>query len=235
MYCLYIPKYQGTEREDLLLPEELTHFMEKTKYAYDLLVSPGYLSKTDATIQAFVTEMEGMLAPAADGAVGVGLFHGMNGHNAVTKGSTEILAVHSREIALKGKLTEIKVDSAKKNDHRKMIFFFERDGCTSLGSLDGGNKKDFLEKVKVKAVLIGSSNFSLSTYFNGGTGPAQKGEADLLLFLDDEYKEDVKGRIDGDNGSAGEKMVLFTSLAGGEDPGGYFKYILTDFLDHFLK
>ncbi len=237
MYSLYIPKYKGEETTGWLLPKELGCFMERTEYSCDLLVSPGYLSETDFTIEKFLHETAKRITKYKE-TVGLGLFHGMNGSHAVNVGET-ILDRHNDMLAGGSGLTRIAVNPAKTKDHRKMIFFFEKGQWDITHTLSKRNMEDFLANIAVKAVLIGSSNFSFRTYFNGEkrkiSQTPKKGEADLFMFADEQYMENVKGRISGRNDPGVERMVLFESIVGGEDPGEFFKGILRDFLTYSLN
>jgi hypothetical protein len=88
------------------------------------------------------------------------------------------------------------------NDHRKMIFICEpvigvKSGkkykrkilrecffCAFSG-IDRLERKDidsFVDDLNICGVLIGSSNFSYSTYMGGKDGRADKGEADVLMY-----------------------------------------------------
>lgn len=266
MYSLYINKY-ATEKGNgngkgnknqirSILPELLGRFMRCTHYSCDLLVSPGYLSTTCNTINKFLIQIEKDLTAGRNDdeknrKVGVGLFHGMNGSRQAAPYGPEILCKHGETLSRidrKGCLEEIQLDPKYRNDHRKMVFFFQRDKWDIQERLTGGNLESFLDDIQVKAVLIGSSNFSWSTYYNAGTGNTAKGEADLLMFEDDCYKKELqrmieKGKtyeegrvVEDEQETARSGMVLFESIAGGgENPGEFFKEILRDFLSNSLK
>ena len=54
------------------------------------------------------------------------------------------------------------------------------------------NYSDFLTNTKVRAIMIGSSNKSLQTYYGGSKGlSADKGEADVFMFVDDSDVKDA--------------------------------------------
>lgn len=231
MYSLYIPKYRDDPRSATLLPQELGNFMRLTGYSCDLLVSPGYLSTDDGTIGQFLEKLEERLTAPGKRTVGLGLFNGTNGGNRIGGSPHTPLERHSALLASVSRLEEIPLNVKTSRDHRKMIFFFEGGEEAPKDKLDSKNRDAFLDAVTVKAVLIGSSNFSWNTYWNGGKALPPKGEADLLLFTDEDYKEDVQERI----GEETAQMVLFQSIAGGKAPETYFKEILTDFLSHALN
>lgn len=247
MYSLYIPKYEDDPISAQSLPKALGRFMECAEYSYDLLVSPGYMSKTDRTIPDFLAAIEKEIA-AGGRAIGLGLFHGMNGYNFVTRGT--IIDEHKEVIRKAHHLENIEIDPKGRKDHRKMIFFFERGGWNVAEELNSRRRDDFLEAITVKAVLIGSSNFSLNTYYNGdaaGGSLAGKGEADLLMFYDENHRpeenfrriigqeEQGENHLDVGPEEWAAKMVLSESIAGGGDPQEYFKDMLRDFLEHSLN
>lgn len=235
MYSLYIPKYESDPSSALLLPKELSRFMAVTNYAYDLLVSPGFLSRTDKTIGQFLAETEATLTASGKRQVGLGLFHGMNGYNRVVKGHPPtLLDAHDATLAKSGGLVKISVNPQKRDDHRKMIFFFERGNWLITDTLNQKNMEDFLREIKVKAILIGSSNFSWSTYYNSGATTPQKGEADLLMFVDGNYREEIKREID-DSNLTEYPMALFEKFICRKDPEKFMEDILRDFLTHSLN
>lgn len=236
MYSLYIPKYEGDRASALALPNELSRFMAETKFQYDLLVSPGYLSKKSGTISNFLTQLEKDLTAPGTRKVGLGLFHGMNGTDSLAGTGTDLLGGHDLALSASARLEKLDLDAKKRKDHRKLIFFLKRGGWKPTWTLDSKSEAAFLDAVTVKAVLIGSSNFSWSTYWNGGNPTPQKGEADLLLFTDDTYMRNVQARIyELLQAPATPGPVLYKSLAGGDSPEAYFKAMLHEFLSHALN
>lgn len=176
----------------------------------------------------------------------------MNGSRQAALNGPRILCEHGETLnridCRKGCLEEIQLDPKYRNDHRKMVFFFQRGKWNIKERLTGGNLESFLDNIQVKAVLIGSSNFSWNTYYNAGTGNTAKGEADLLMFEDDCYKKELqrmieKGKtyeegrvVEDEQETARSGMVLFESIAGGgENPEEFFKEILRDFLENSLR
>lgn len=236
MYSLYIPKYKKKPGSSSILPKMLGHFMKCTQYSYDLLVSPGYLSRTDETIEKFLMKIEKNLAAGGPRSVGLGLFYGMNGYNNVTrgtKGNPDILSAHNNVLKNNcSQLKKIAVAPGKRKDHRKMVFFFKRGSWKIRDTLNSENYRVFLNSIEVKAVLIGSSNFSWSTYYDAETGTPAKGEADLLMFVDKSFKYYL---LESGQLSEISEMVLFESIAGGENPEEFFKNILRDFLENSLR
>ncbi len=104
----------------------------------------------------------------------------------------------------------------------------------------------FLSSIHVEAVLIGSSNGSLNTYYKS---PTDKGEADWFMFLDKSFMQTLIN----DNNNNFDGCVLSNSLFvrrqyNGIDNAGlqgnkdehandheYLKDILRDFLKHSLQ
>lgn len=233
MYSLYIPKYKGDPASAHILPDELSHFMELTKFRYDLLVSPGYLSKNRGTISNFLTRLEGELTAPGTRKVGLGLFHGMNGTDSLAGTGTDLLGGHALALGAFTRLEKLDLDPKKRKDHRKLVFFLERGDWKPAWTLNSKSAAAFLKAVTVRAILIGSSNFSWNTYWDSGHPTASQGEADLLLFTSRAYKRDVQNRLQ--NQSPTSQMVLFRSIAGGRNSQEFFKGILKDFLTHSLN
>lgn len=243
LYSLYIPKYKNDTASASNLPDALGDFIRGLGSTCHMIISPGYLSKADTTIGSFWTELDKSIKSTGTSSVKLYIFRGMNGDVEIkTKGTTgatvtkAILEVYDDIIGetrkwSKTKFENAEVDYGELNDHRKMIFFFqERKGKKWSGKLSRVNLSNFLKKITIKGILIGSSNFSYNTYYNGGSGKAEKGEADLFMFVDDNYQVAIRNKT-----SAGTGMVLFKHEAGVEDPQKFFKKILKDFLENSLK
>lgn len=249
MYSLYIPKYQDDEFSWTLLAETLGDFMyiirqndvklKKSKereapYTYGLLVAPGFMSTEKPTIETFLVELARRVDSDMKLEVGVGLFYGNNGRRNVKGTSLTILETHNDLLTTTHGLTRIRLRAKKVYDHRKMVFVFQsKKWDFATEELNKGNVDKFIKDVTVKAVLIGSSNFSYNTYFNSGKKP-DKGEADLLMFTDAYYMHWMKDRIKTSDPPRASRMVLYRSIAGGKKPKQFFRDILKDFLDHSL-
>lgn len=240
LYSLYIPKYKGDAASASNLPDALGEFMQTPGCKCHLIISPGYLSKADTTIGSFWTELDKSIKSTGTSPVKLYIFRGMNGDVEIeTKGTTgatvtkAILEVYDNIIGdiFKTKFENVKVDYKELSDHRKMIFFFqESEDIKWSGKMTKADVPNFLSRITIKGILIGSSNFSYNTYYNGGNGKAKKGEADLFMFEDEGYLKNIKNKI---GGSAG--MVLFKHEAGAENSQEFFKKILKDFLENSLK
>lgn len=134
------------------------------------------------------------------------------------------------------------------NDHRKQIFFINSfiddafhplsDFIDDEGKSDSEKMEEWLDIIKVKAMCIGSSNFSFKTYF----GKFDKSEADLLMMIDDDagnqYAHGLQQRIedmDGQNGEAPNGIALSKSMAiAAPSPEQFLKKQLDDLLKHSL-
>lgn len=122
------------------------------------------------------------------------------------------------------------VNLTKTYDHRKMIFFFnikdEPPFDFDIDVLSRETKDNFINSIVVNAVLMGSSNQSFQTYFGGKDGIADKGEADILMFVS-ESEIEVNGNNMHVNGT-----ITFKALDGIPSyPREYLKQILIDYLD----
>lgn len=111
-----------------------------------------------------------------------------------------------------------------------MLFFMERNKPFAK-ELTLENYKEFLETVTVRGVMIGSSNQNLTTYYDGlRGGAADKGEADVFMFVEEEVKNIILEEI-----AANSNIVVSESLS---VPGGidteYLKSIAEDFLENSL-
>lgn len=84
------------------------------------------------------------------------------------------------------KTYRVNLPPVRRNNHAKMLFYFfweneELKDKYASGdlALSKTTAKDFLAGITVKAVIVGSSNQSYTTFFNSS---AEKGEADVLLL-----------------------------------------------------
>lgn len=108
------------------------------------------------------------------------------------------------------------------NDHRKMMFLTTHNNClnsiceqysspivrgtgTRLRTPD--NLDNYLNDVEVHAIVIGSSNFSKTTYMDN-----VKDEADLILFKSDDIKGRISDKFLTENEAENQGMVLSESL-----------------------
>lgn len=233
MYSLYIPKYKKEDSE-FLIAKVIREYTKTESEINCLLSSPGYLSRTKERIDEFVENMCNLI-PCKE-SFSIGFFNGMNGNNSL--GKTTIVEYHNMCFEEKH-VNTLKINCKKQLDHRKMIFFIYDSGNYFQQISMFNNSQDdkerhidrYINNIKVKGMLIGSSNQSNATYFSI---PASKGEADLLMFTDSSFAAHIRCLIDQgsnypDNNFNG--CVLSKSIAGCMGGGEEFlKSILKDFL-----
>ena len=178
MYTIYIPKYEK-DTPDFYITETLERFM-KSVTCDCIICSPGYMSTTINTINKFIDKLSNNLFRCPY----LGFFNGMNGNNKVYKGTNTIREAHENEVLKSINLRSMPIQCIDHKDHRKMMFFIRNQAIPS--KLDKKTKQNFLDNSTVFGILIGSSNQSLNTYYGGVNGkPADKGEADILMYFDD--------------------------------------------------
>lgn len=136
-----------------------------------VISSPGYMSTTISTITDFVNNLK--LTQNVYFAVG------MNGNQAVNgKSYVSIQDEYNNQYGSK-----LKMKKFSSKDHSKFMFFLDA-------------QSGFYYSLKVKAILIGSSNQSYSTYFKS---PAEKGETDVFI---------IDGTFIDKNDESAEKRLL---------------------------
>ena len=146
-----------------------------------ILVSPGYMSTTDKTIQEFCDKFKN-LSENVD--CQIILSTGMNGTRLVEGTSTDIMQRHYDYFQKKFP------PFSTKKDHSKFLIFIENnDDFVSNYANNASSLVELLkdDKTVIKAILLGSSNFSFNTYFND---TADKGEADMFMVNEDFYSEE---------------------------------------------
>lgn len=233
MYSLYIPKYQN-ERGEFLITKVIKEYTERAPKLNCILSSPGYLSNRINTIDLFVDKMCGSVLHRSP--LSIGLFNGMNGNNSL--GTTTIVEYHNMRFRKYG-INALTINCKKQKDHRKMMFFiYDPENYSKEINIlndNSGDKTDFIDryinKIKVKGILIGSSNQSYNTYFSYD---ASKGEADLLMFTDSIFAKHMINLINLSSNYPNDNFygcVLSESIAGCIDDGeDYLNSILKDFL-----
>ena len=233
MYSLYIPKYQN-ERGEFLITNVIKEYTERAPKLNCILSSPGYLSNRINTIDLFVDKMCGSVLHRSP--LSIGLFNGMNGNNSL--GTTTIVEYHNMRFRKYG-INALTINCKKQKDHRKMMFFiYDPENYSKEINIlndNSGDKTDFIDryinKIKVKGILIGSSNQSYNTYFSYD---ASKGEADLLMFTDSIFAKHMINLINLSSNYPNDNFygcVLSESIAGCIDDGeDYLNSILKDFL-----
>ena len=112
------------------------------------------------------------------------------------------------------------------------MFFFMKIENDFNEELTLENYDRFLETIEVRGVMIGSSNQSLQTYYGGSRRiPADKGEADIFMFVDAKVKDAIIETQD-----LIRNIVISKSLVTpGESDTSYLKSILEDFLRNSLE
>lgn len=183
MYTIFIPKYQG-EKTEYLITKVIERYM-KNSSCNCIISSPGYMGTTSNTIIKFLDELGKKMSGKNPC---IGFFNGMNGSRSLggkLLPDSKSTIREEYEWRVKSPLKSLHICCRPITDHRKMMFFINYNG--SMPSiLNKNNYKNFLDKCTVCGVLIGSSNQSLGTYFGGRNfDPAEKGEADVLMYTDD--------------------------------------------------
>lgn len=182
MYTIFIPKYQN-ESTDYLITKVINLYM-KNSCCNCIISSPGYMSTTLKTIKFFVNELGNRMSKNTPY---IGFFNGTNGSTSLY-GHT-IREEHEDQVVLSSKFNLLPICCRPIKDHRKMMFFINIDWGSIPQKLNKENYKNFLDHCKVYGMLLGSSNQSLQTYFGGiNSSSADKGEADILMYTDDNKK-----------------------------------------------
>lgn len=230
IYTIYIPKYKG-DNPDYNITKVISDYMRSTEYPCKILAAPGYMNRTVKTTNEFYDKMEPILQPSSRKSrnTEVGIFNGMNGTTTVKRGTTSYREEHEKSI-VSHKLGLIPLQCKEAQEHQKMLFFMEKKEEFNT-QLTISNYKEFLSKVIVHGVLIGSSNQNLTTYYGGINGvPASKGEADVFMFVDEEAEKAIY-----ENESLRDSVVISKSIyVPGNSNTGYLKSILENFLKNSL-
>lgn len=170
-----------------------------------LLISPGYLSTTSASSQELY---ENIFDKKINYRIGM-----LNGY----RSTPERLKYLNKFLGDNNLPDPIRFSPQDYNrvtgdDHRKMIFICAPDRVDTccrcclnnclyclnkcLCCVFSGKKQlefedidRFVDNINICGILIGSSNFSHSTYMGGQYGRASKGEADVLMYRDPFYCE----------------------------------------------
>jgi hypothetical protein len=170
LYIYMVKKNQGDKGLSGLL--QLIHAYSGC-YGQDdfVLCFPGFLSKTKNTIESFAKDF-----PVNGRALGnqKGYFlPGVNGHKPVPKMAGVSLVDYANSFYGGYSCT-----LPFKKDHAKIAFFLDGKDFPLGTKLDVALAKSNLDNLRVKAVALGSSNQSYSTYYRK---TAYMGEADVFL------------------------------------------------------
>ena len=230
MYTLFCQKRKG-DSQPFPLTEQLHSFIKQTK-AEGIFVSSGYLSQItyDSAGNVKNDYVQKMLDNFLKGTE-VKYF----GLGNTVEGYKEYREKHEKLLCGEGKWLEVVQNN--EYDHRKMVVVFRtnQNGIITpkkLERLSSGSGKKILESffnsIEVICVSIGSSNFSYSSYYgtdydkkekkHTGTFLADKGEADVMMFYDEAYAQEIEHMINEKNNDNNEKinhedrMVLSKSL-----------------------
>lgn len=232
MYTVYIAKYKG-DIPDFNITRVISKYMSCTDYDCGIISSPGYMNVRVGTTDEFYDKLAPAFLQSSSTNtrhIEVGIFNGMNGSNHMKGTGNTCREQHEKSIQ-SHQLNLITLKCKRKIDHRKMLFFMElKDNFNEILSLE--NYEQFLHTVTVRGVMIGSSNQSLKTYYGGsGGGSADKGEADIFMFVDDEAKNSIM-----EDPALNESVVISRSLyVPGDSDTDYLKSILLDFLQNSLE
>ncbi len=175
LYIAYLPKSKGEPVEERKINKILKWYTNLTGEEYSIIAAPGYLSKTDNSIECFLQGLSAILTKRFTRKIG--FLNGMNGHYKITGGTNTIIDEHNKKLSLFD-FEQIKLSPKKEFDHRKMMCFFKREG-EDVSEITIDKLDEFLSSIYVGAILIGSSNLSKTTYFGD---PSSKGEADVFIF-----------------------------------------------------
>ena len=160
LYSIFMRKIQG---ESVPFPTTIVvkEYIDKFVKDNDIVITfPGYMSTTDKNISDFIS--------AINFPKNTHFTVGMNGKRVVKTTGAAIQDEHNNKFKF-----NVSGLVPSQRDHAKMMFFFDND--KPLTNIDVSQ----LLTMNVKAVLLGSSNQSQTTYFNL---TADKGEADIFLF-----------------------------------------------------
>ncbi len=232
MYTIYIPKYEG-ENPEFNITRVISKYMQFTKYNCKILAAPGYMNVKETTTNEFYDNIVPIFLRSCSKEpreVAVGIFNGMNGTRTISGGTISCREQHEISIVSHHiKLISLRCRGNK--DHRKMFFFMKTENDFNE-ELTLENYDRFLETIEVRGVMIGSSNQSLQTYYGGSRRiPADKGEADIFMFVDAKVKDAIIETQD-----LIRNIVISKSLVTpGESDTSYLKSILEDFLRNSLE
>lgn len=229
LYSIYIPKYKG-ERAEFLITKVINKFMLHNKNVTGIICAPGYLSVNEKTIESHIKKLETTMCNKLR-KLDIILAPGYNSENKAKSSNKKIITKYNEEIDNSLNFNRIDLNFKETKDHKKMIFFYE-DDCKSNNSYVEHNFK--FENINVSAILIGSTNQNLTSYYGGKGRIADKGEADLFMFIAD---ENIVNRFMYEM-SEDEKMyeiIIFEQKWINTAPQDYLNKILHNFLDNSIE
>lgn len=181
MYILVLKKTQK-EKSPYPIQKALREYFKKRNNNI-ILISPGFLSCTVNTICKFFKDFQKITQLNNNIVIFAG---GMNGFDKVKHSSNTILDEHYTY--LKNKYPPFAI----KKDHSKFLIFIENNLSADDTETIESVTSNIIEQIKSKkskviAILLGSSNFSYTTYFSS---PANKGEADVFILSEEIFNDD---------------------------------------------
>lgn len=230
IYTLYIPKKKGAKR-DFPITKVIHNYINVVNLNCIFLMAPGYLSKTKNTIKCFVDELN-KSTDSTKHKHSVAVFNGMNGTiSLVTPKSTTTVRDYHEATFAKSNISCIPVSCKTDIDHRKMLFIMKlKDGKKMVKVLNKNSQQSFLDSVQVIGVFIGSSNQSYQSYYGGSSQTADKGEADIFMFIDERYASKIN------DVSLQDDLVLSKSLRVPYGDGEkYLNSLLKEYVDYYLN
>ena len=180
MYLLVLKKTQN-DKAPFPIEKALQAYFKKRSDDV-ILISPGYMSNTANTIQNFFQDFQRITNLKNNIVI---FANGMNGGQVLKHSSVTILDEHYNYLTNKYSPFSVK------RDHSKFLIFVEDDLTAGNSTAIKNITSDIigriiLNKSKVVAILLGSSNFSYTTYFNS---PTHKGEADIFMISEDVFSD----------------------------------------------
>lgn len=243
MYTLVLQKTEG-DMGEFPLTKYLHDFLVKTE-AEGIIVWPGYLSKDKDTTEKL---LEPFLKDTNIQYFGMGNFcypEDEKRKNKIPEEYSDRYLSYREYLNVKKKW--FKIFRNYKVDHSKLMVIFNRvleEGEFPEQLSEKKDCGDFLEKIHIIGMVIGSSNFSYNTFYRPD---ADKGETDLFMFwgeedgeaykLNEAFADDVKKQLGYDK-KTGEvqdqyKAILFENKTFA--PNDYFEKILRAKLEKTLN
>lgn len=225
MYLFFLKKNKG-EKAPFPTSEIIRQYL--TMYGtHDLiLMKPGYLSTKTQTIQDFCNNY-----PCSTNNF-ILLTSGMNGKNSAQGSTFTISEEHKNDFMQRNVICTL---HSCPTDHSKCTLFIECDGLTErakgcpLTAEEEETLCQALKKMKIRAILIGSSNASRLTYYDQ---PAVKGECDVFIMNDDFEEAEVTSLYENTVGALqndGEHpIVLFKEMVGNLSMEEIYRKILAE-------
>lgn len=164
LYSIFIKKNKG-DHSPSFIPKILNNYLNFYGKNDIVIAFPGYMGRTTSTIDNFINNINF----PKDTYFSIG----MNGQQSINNHPQTIQKYHNSHFS-NSNIQNINYYANTDIDHSKMIFFLDNNFNPLNTPID-------CKFIKIKALLIGSSNQSYTTYFSNY---ADKGEADVF-FLDE--------------------------------------------------